>query len=194
MSSLFSLIVIWLKLCNSFIVTDVLFDWYKGQAGPNKIYYIAIDPHSSNHCFCHLRIGLVLSPASNPCISCEYHEQFFRYNLYPFYTKEYSPKAICPGAAGWKILWKATLKILFSKSKGNCHKKLCLAAHKLLLLKSCYEECLSCVITILVVCISAPLAKNLHPTQFPLWLYYQKTPVQASDQNTSFYMYNQKDN
>ena len=71
---------------------------------------------------------------------------------------------------------------------------MCLAAHKLLLLKSCYEECLSCVITILVVCISAPLAKNLHPTQFPLWLYYQKTPVQASDQNTSFYMYNQKDN
>ena len=76
----------------------------------------------------------------------------------------------------------------------NCHKKLYLAAHKLFLLKSCYEECLSCVITILVICISAPLAKNLHPTQFPLWLYYQKTPVQASDQNTSFYMYNQKDN
>ena len=61
----------------------------------------------------------------------------------------------------------------------NCHKKLYLAAHKLFLLKSCYEECLSCVIIILVVCISTPLAKNLHPTQFPLWLYYQKIPIQA---------------
>ena len=34
-------------------------------------------------------------------------------------------------------------------------------------------------------------SKNLHPTQFPLWLYYQKTPAQARDQNTSF-LYNQK--
>lgn len=81
---------------------------------------------------------------------------------------------------------KTTLKILFSKSKGNCHKKLCLAAHKLLLLKSCYEECLSCVITILVVYISTPLVKNLHPTQFPLWLYYQKKPVQASNPDNLF--------
>ena len=49
----------------------------------------------------------------------------------------------------------------------NYHKKLCLAAHKLLLLKSCYEECLSCVITILVVCISAPLAIKPAPDTVP---------------------------
>ena len=36
------------------------------------------------------------------------------------------------------------------------------------------------------VCISAPLAKNLHPTQFPLWLYYQKMPVQASNPDNLF--------
>ena len=112
-----------------------------------------------------------------------------------FLYKGIQPQGNLPRSCWMKIFFeKTTLKILFSKSKGNCHKKLCLAPLKLLLLKSYYEEYLSCVITILVVCISAPLAKNLHPTQFPLWLYYQKTPVQASDQNTSFYMYNQKDN
>lgn len=62
---------------------------------------------------------------------------------------------------------KPTLKILFSKSKGNCHKKLCLTTNKQLLLKGCYEECLSCVITILVVCISAPLAIKPAPDTVP---------------------------
>ena len=84
------------------------------------------------------------------------------------------PQSNLPRSCRMKNFMKSNFENIFSKSKGNCHKKLCLATLKLLLLKSCYKECLSCVITILVVCISAPLVKNLHPTQFPLMVILSK--------------------
>ena len=64
---------------------------------------------------------------------------------------------------------------------------MCLAAHKLLLLKSCYEECLSCVITILVVCISAPLAIKPAPDTVPSMVLLSKNMPLGKQSNHFFF-------
>ena len=61
-----------------------------------------------------------------------------------------------------------------------------LAAHKLFLLKSCYEECLSCVITILVVCISAPLAIKSAPGTVPSEVILSKNTPLCKQSNHFF--------
>lgn len=97
------------------------------------------------------------------------------------------PQGNLPRSCRMKIFFeKATLKILFSKSKGNCHKKLCLAPLKLLLLKSYYEEYLSCVITILVVCISAPLAIKSAPGTVPSEVILSKNTPLCKQSNHFF--------
>ena len=103
------------------------------------------------------------------------------------------PQGNLPRSCRMKIFFeKATLKILFSKSKGNCHKKLCLAAHKLFLLKSCYEECLSCVITILVVYISAPLAIKPAPDTVPSMVILSKNACSSKQSDHLFSIYRHK--
>ena len=74
----------------------------------------------------------------------------------------------------------------------NYHKKLCLAAHKLLLLKSCYEECLLCVITILVVCISAPLAIKPAPDTVPSMVILSKNACSSKQSDHLFSIYRHK--
>ena len=68
----------------------------------------------------------------------------------------------------------------------NCHKKLYLAAHKLFLLKSCYEECLLYAITILVVCISAPLAIKSAPGTVPSEVILSKNTPLCKQSNHFF--------
>ena len=104
-----------------------------------------------------------------------------------FLYKGIQPQGNLPRSCRMKIFFeKTTLKILFSKSKGSCHKKLCLTTNKLLLLKSCYEECLLYAITILVVCISAPLAIKSAPGTVPSEVILSKNTPLCKQSNHFF--------